>query len=132
MAGTVVETREVFKGKSGKMCTKIRLAWTSDGSGNATSSVVDVFGYLIKAITNPGSAAPTDNYDVTLTDPDDATLDALQSKLVDRDTANTEEVYPLVTGAATPLFLCGTYGFSVANAGASKTGELIMYFVDSL
>ena len=133
MAVTITRVQKDF-GKENQHRTVeiVTFEWTSDGSGNA-SSPVDLQGFLVKAITNPdGTAAPTDDYDITLADPNDASLDALASTLANRDTSNTEQVYPFVSGAPTPIFLSGTYTFTVANAGASKAGVAIFYLVDSL
>jgi hypothetical protein len=90
---------------------------------------------LVKAVTDPGSAAPTANYDIALTDDEGVDLlAACQSTLADRHTANTEQVYFLVKDAAgTPLaqslhpLVCDTITVSVTNAGNSKTGQIILY-----
>lgn len=63
---------------------------SSDGSFPATAITDKIEGSLIKLVTNPGSTAPTDNYDVTLTDQDG--LDVLAGNGANRDTANTESV----------------------------------------
>jgi len=131
MAGTLVVTRDPRRGQNGgKDIERIVVDWTSDASGNADASIEKIYGWCVKIITDPGSTAPTDNYDITLVDENG--VDALEGKLVDRDTANNETVYPLVTGAATPVFLCGTHTFTVANAGNAKVGKTIFYIVESL
>jgi hypothetical protein len=131
MAGTLTVTRDPKRFPySGRNAERIVVDWTSDASGNADVSIENMYGWCVKVLTDPGSTAPTDNYDITLLDENG--FDALESKLVDRDTANKETVYPLVTGAATPVFLCGTHTFTVANAGNAKVGRAIFYIVESL
>ncbi len=121
---------------------RVIAAWTSDGSGNASgTTAVRVCGRLVKAVTDPGSAAPTDNYDVTITDDEDVNvLTACQSSLLNRDTANSEETYFLVLDAAagTPLaqsvhpVVCGTLTVTVSNAGNAKSGQIILYVQGAL
>jgi hypothetical protein len=120
---------------------RVIAAWTSDGSGDASgTTAVRVCGRLVKATTDPGSAAPTDNYDITITDDEGVNvLTACQSSLLNRDTANSEEVYFLVLDAAGTALaqsvhpvVCSALTFTVANAGASKTGQIILYVQGAL
>lgn len=115
----------------------IRIAvvdWISASDGSATATV-QLDGELLKFVTNPsGSAAPTDNYDITLVDED--SIDVAKGLLANRDTSNSEEIYPFVqvtlsgTGsdaAARPLFHGGPVTFTLANAGDTKSGQLKVY-----
>jgi hypothetical protein len=125
-------TRELIGGGS-KVVQKFTIDWTSDGSGNATETV-NLFGFLLKAVTDPdGTAAPTDNYDITLVQNG---VDMVGGILADRDTANNEIVYGLVKNgtdiAPLPPFLAGEHTFTVANAGASKSGRVILYICETL
>ena len=131
MAGTVTHSRELIGGGS-KVIQKITIDWTSDGSGNADGAV-NLFGFLLKALTNPGAAAPTDNYDITLVQD---SVDMAGGILADRDTANNEVVYGIAKNgtdvAQIPPFLAGEHTFTVANAGASKNGQCILYLAETL
>jgi len=127
-AGTLTTTRTQTQLPSGKIVDIVQIDWTSDASGNADVAVT-LNGYLIKAITDPGSTAPTDDYDITLVQNG---VDAAATLLTNRDTANSEQVYPLVSGAATPIFLVGSHTFTVANAGNAKVGTAYFYLIDSL
>jgi len=122
-------TRQPLVSKTGREAEKISVAWTSDGSGNASVSIENMYGFIIKAITDP-TDGPTDNYDITLVDENG--MDALNDSLLNRDTTNTEQVYPGVTNASVPIFVCGTHTFTVANAGATKSGVCVFYMVESL
>lgn len=116
---------------------RILVDWLSDDSdGTCTGTTGKIVGTLIKGVTDPGSAAPTDNYDVTITDEEGVdVLAACQSTLANRDTTNSEQAYFLVLDAAgTPLaqsvhpVVCDKLTISIANAGNAKTGQLILYY----
>lgn len=115
---------------------KIVVDWTGDASDGTVPnlSMPNLYGYVIKAITNPGSTAPTANYDIALGDPEDSSLDALGSALANRSATVTEQAYPTVSGAAIPIWLdSGTYTLSVSNNSVnSATGRIIIYLSDEL
>jgi hypothetical protein len=104
------------------------LTWTSDGSGDS-SQTVSINGTILRYTTNPGSAAPTDNYDTTLTDADG--YDVLGGDGVDRDTANTESFVPVILGGdgttVFPVVVAGTLTLTIANAGSAKNGTVVIY-----
>lgn len=131
MAGTLTVTRDPrVMPNSGKVCERIVVDWTSDASGDADVSIANLYGWLVKIVTDPGATAPTDDYDITLVD--ENSVDALASLAVNRDTANTEQVYPVASGANVPIFLCGTHTFTIANAGNAKVGRTVLYIIESL
>jgi hypothetical protein len=113
---------------------KIVVDWTSDDTTGAVSGTTrKIVGELIKGVTDPSATAPTDNYDITITDPEGTdVLAASLSKLTDRDTANTEVAYfgltdGTVNTSAFPV-VCDELTISVANAGNSKLGQLVLYY----
>lgn len=138
MAGTVEVTSrdQINIGKrSSKVIEKIVIDATADAAdGSFPAFPISLNGYVLKVVTNPGSVAPQDNYDIYLYDPDDAALDAMALTLENRDTANGECVYPVGTsGAATPIFLCGTYSLEIKNNNVnSATTKIVFYLADSL
>lgn len=116
---------------------KVLVSWTSDDTtGAVTGTTMKIVGTLIKAVTDPGAAAPTANYDIAITDEEGVdVLAACQSTLANRHTANSEQVYFLVLDAAgTPLaqsvhpVVCDALTIAVTNAGNSKTGQLVLYY----
>ena len=130
MAGTLVVTNSNIRaGGSTNGGVKHSITWTSDASGNADVAL-PMNGWLVKFVTDPSATAPTDDYDITLVDENG--IDALTGLGANRDTANTEQVYPLVSGAATPIFLSGSHTFTVANAGNAKSGVAVFYVLNSL
>jgi hypothetical protein len=70
----------------------------ADGSFPATALVTKIEGRLLALVTNPGTTAPTDNYDITLVNQHGA--DVLQGVGVDRDTLNTEQARIVYSGSA--------------------------------
>ena len=118
MAGTVTLTEITFKPTK-----KIKWEWTSDGSGNADQITTEsYYGEVLALVTIPsgGGTAPTDNYDITITDSEG--YDVMQAAGANRDTANTETAVPGSTSVAH-----GQLTLNVSNAGASKQGSAILY-----
>jgi hypothetical protein len=118
---------------------KVLVAWTSDSAtGSVTGTSRKIVGTLIKAQTVPGAggAAPTDNYDIAITDTNSVdVLGNCKQNVQNRDTANTEEVYfELLNADATALSMaafpvvCDQLAVAVTNAGNSKTGTLVLYY----
>jgi hypothetical protein len=104
---------------------KIKFTWTSGtGAEGGTASGTTTHAYSGKLdllVTDPGSTAPTDNYDITLTDDDG--VDVLSNAGADRDTANTERVLGTSLGSVAGSKLT----FSVAAAGDAKEGVAYVY-----
>lgn len=121
-------------GKPGSI-RKLTCNWTTDASGAASGTSPKISGTLIKGVTDPGDG-PTDDYDITITDAEGLDVLAVcQSGLSNRDTANSEQVYFLVLDAAgSPLaqsvhpVVCDQLTVTVANAGDTKSGQLILYY----
>lgn len=135
MAGTNTLTSRVRRefGKAERRGVEIvTIDWVGDAAdGSVPDLSLDLDGYLVKVVTNPGSTAPTANYDITIEDPTDNALDAAGGLLANRHTTTTEQVYPLVTGAACPIFLAGTYNVAVSNnAVNSASGRIVFYLTD--
>jgi hypothetical protein len=106
---------------------KIVAAWTSGTDGEAgtasgtTSGAYD--GQIVGLTTVPagGGSAPTDDYDVVVTD--SGGHDVLIGAGMNRDTANTEHV----TGASMAGAAGSPLTISVTNAGSAKAGAVILW-----
>lgn len=90
---------------------------TDDAAGTASGTTTETFSGLVHgAWFNPGSTAPTDDYDVTITT--SKGYDVLGGNGANRDTANTEYVqaspYPLAISNE-------TFALAVSNAGNAKS-----------
>jgi len=132
-AGSLTETVEWIAGQNVK---KVTYTWTGDVSaGTVPATVVaPLNGYLMRVVTRPhvnSTIQPQDNYDLTLTEHLNGSLDLFNGKGMDRDTANAEQfmpshnngsinIYPVYS--ATPLTLTHTNS-SVALA----TGAIDLY-----
>lgn len=119
MAGTVVTTEETFGS-----IRKVKFAWTSDSGGAADAVTTKVFNGKIEGlatIPSGGGTAPTDNYDVAITDADG--IDVLFGAGANRDTANTEYVQGSSLGAVASDVLT----LAVTNAGSAKAGTVILF-----
>jgi hypothetical protein len=112
---------------------------TDDATGSVAVTTRKIVGELIKVVTDPGSAAPTADWDVVLTDEEGVDLsihmdDVAIAALLARHASNTLETYlPLEDTAGTgrvaayPV-VCDKLTVTVNNAGNSKTGQIILYY----
>ena len=112
----------------------IVITWTGDASDGsvpaATISMVSyklVGWYLYSIETDPGSTAPSDNYDITITDAN--SLDICYSQALNRDTSNTEIAFCTTSGKGFYV-VRGNLIFNLSgNSEASATGTTILTFV---
>lgn len=117
----------------GRTLKKIIVDWVSDDTTGSVSGVTIILnGVLGQVVTVPGTPAPTDNYDIVLTD--EFGLDILadsRDNLLNRDTVTTESILTNLESdgaglriAAYPV-LVGKMTISVTNAGNSKKGRIV-------
>jgi hypothetical protein len=133
--GTVTVTKStVDYGKSilPHNATVVTIDWTADASdGSVPVTAIDLKGFVVRAETVPGSPAPTALYDIALYSPNSSTLDAFNSALKDRSTSASEQVAPMLTSAASPLFVAGSYTFTLTNNSVnSAKGKVYLYLVE--
>lgn len=104
---------------------KIKMAWTSDASGNVSANLTakkNWCGKIVGLVTVPsGVAAPTDDYDVQVKDADG--VDVLLGAGANRDTANTE----MVQSSSLGIVAESTLELVIANAGNAKQGTVYLY-----
>lgn len=125
-AGTITQTKS-------KVSSNVTL-WTftctadsADGSFPATASSSDIEGYVILVVTNPGATAPTDNYDITLTDED--SVDVMGGELANRDTSNSEQAIPLVGNAYSPRWVQETLTLNISNNSVNSAIIVVKVYV---
>lgn len=119
MAGTVTITES----RSGSV-KQVGFVWISSAGGAADGTTTYPYdGKLIGLTTIPagGGSAPTDNYDVAITNA--SGFDVLLGAGANRDTANTEYVADASLGATPPSVLT----LAVTNAGDTKGGTVVLY-----
>jgi len=121
MAGTVTYTPETWGDRyTNRHGYKVTFTWTSNGSGVASGTTDEAYTGLIRTlITNPGSTAPTDDYDVEIRDSNGA--DLLVGSGADRDQTNSEAV-----NLSAPALVNDTLTLYVSGAGDSKQGVAIV------
>jgi len=130
-AGTVTVTDNSYE-HHGRGYRVVTLGFTSDASGDA-DKVIGLTGRLVKIITNPGTPAPTANYDVYVYETEDAAISLIGTLAENRHTTTTEVIYPAIAGTGgtvssfSPLAV-GIYTFRVANAGNGGQGRVLLYF----
>ena len=108
-----------------KGITVVKFDWTSAADGTATNSTTKLHsGKVLELATDPGSTAPSADYDITITDSDG--LDVLAGQGADRHTSNTEYV---IDSDSNPLGVVAdsTLTINVSNAGDSKVGVAYLY-----
>lgn len=135
MAGTVTLTADRI-GAWSRSVTFTCTADASDGSYPATdiaallsASPVPLSGKLVALQTNPGSTAPTANYDITLVDADG--LDRLQGLGANRHTSNSEAVAIVYTSTAIhpPVAPGEALTLTIANNSANSAVTVVtLYF----
>ena len=117
----------------------VTWAWTSDVSGADVSggaglTTFSVSGEVLRITTDPGSPAPSANYDVVINDQDG--IDVAMGFLADRHTTTTESVVPRYRGTlpanggaySAPVFTAGPLELVITNAGTSKQGVVRLYY----
>jgi len=112
----------------GSGVTKVTIPWTSDASAGSVGEIAVELpaGTLLRLRTDPGSAAPTDNYDITLLDAIGG-ADVLGGVGANRDTTNTEIAVPVEGTYFRPWIAGGDYYPTIAAAGNEKTGTIELF-----
>src|SRR3990167_1977592 len=131
--GTVTQTGPVLLSPPGitPRIYKLTLAVVADASAaTVPATILNRSGAdlsntdglaLVSVTTDPGSTAPTDNWDLTFTDAN--SLDLMQSACLNRDTTNTESC------SANPAPLSGNITMNITNNSVnSAIITVIVYF----
>jgi hypothetical protein len=130
--GSVSVTKDTINGGDVEI---IAFAFIANAAGTATvpatsSSTVypgDKAGYIIKVVTDPGSPAPTDDYDVSLIDATTG-ADLLGGEGADRDTANSEEAVPKIGNAYAANFAPVAFTMTLTgNSVNAAKGTVYVY-----
>lgn len=110
---------------------RIVVDWVGDAAdGTVPDTILPVFeGRLMELHTNPGAVAPTDNYDITMTDAE--AIDRLQGVGANRDTANTEQAIVVFSGSTIHPVVSRSDVLTLTianNAVHSATGRIILIY----
>lgn len=113
---------------------KVTINWTSDASGDVSSSIKNVYGTLRRVVFAPvASASPTASYDIVINDI--TGVDVLEGAGANLSATAATDAVPLVattvqSGTAyegTKVVVAGNLDLAITNAGASKQGLLTLY-----
>jgi len=109
----------------------LALDWLSNATGDAIATVSGIRGLLYRVTFNPdaGDTAPSNNYDVTLTDVDD--YDLLIAGGANRSSTTTTSIACMVTSGSGywPIIVASDLTLTVDNAGAANGGIVRLYYV---
>ena len=128
MTATTTGTLTLIKQyQSGSTLECWAIGWTSSDKGNAGGYTDDIHGTIERIVYNPGSAAPTANYDMYLTDQDG--VDLLNGTGVNLHTTTTLSTITTEGDGTTnvPMAFTGRATLAVSDAGSTKTGTLRIY-----
>ena len=118
--------------QNGTDIVKHTFTWTSAADGTATVASTQVIsGEILRVVIDPGAAAPTTLYDMTLTDSDSVDVLAAQgANLSATVTLNICPGTPLKDGTTTsvvPMIVDSILTLNITNAGDSKNGTVVVY-----
>lgn len=111
---------------------KVTIACTADAADAtfpATVLTAKFEGRLLVLETDPGATAPTDNYDIAITNA--AGVDVLQGVGANRDTATTEQAQIVVSGTSLRPTVDETDVLTLAitnNSTNSAVVTLVLYY----
>jgi hypothetical protein len=128
---TITDVKDVNGMSSFKVIT---ISWTAAANGSVTpESISDINTHEVKGMylssieTNPGSPAPTELYDIVVTDVNG--LDIFGANCLDRSSSITENCFPL--NGSKPIDSSLTITIS-NNSVNSATGTIKLYFTKSI
>ena len=107
----------------------VEMSWTAhtDGTFTSTQTEININGFVYLVETDPGTTAPTDNYDITLTDRNGT--DVMGGALANRDTTTTETAAPLLSdGTAWVIPVFGPLTLNISNNSVNAAKGVVRIF----
>jgi hypothetical protein len=109
---------------------ELKIVCTFDGSDGSFTSVKirEMEGFLFTVITDPdGVTAPTDQYDITLTD--SRGLDVMGGALANRSNTTTEMTYPILNSNYTSIPVKDQLTLNITNNSVnSAIVTIVIYY----
>lgn len=124
-AGTVTQTDVKVYGN----VRLLTFTCTADASAHTfppTASTVDIDGFVFLVVTDPGTTAPTDDYDITLTDANG--VDIMGGELLNRDESNSEQAVPLIDGVFGSRYVKGVLTINISNNSVNSAVVVVKIF----
>lgn len=120
MAGSAMSFGDQTPFKRGQAFRRTTVTFTTDDATGAVegTSTEEFCGLFYGITTDPGSAAPTANWDIVVKD--EFGVDMLGANGSDRHTSNSE----WASASPYPRPVNGPITISITNAGNSKTGTI--------
>lgn len=127
-AGTVVQTGPVRISSDMSVVTLTCVGDSSDGGFPATA-LTAFYGWVDMVVTDPGTTAPTDDWDCTF--PDSDACDIMGGALANRDTSTSEQTMPLIGSAYGPRFVNGVITCTITGNSVNSANIVIkIYIID--
>lgn len=131
MAATLTTTLANHPG--GPQVRKYTLAWVAHTDGAVDLDTDEpIAGEILRVVFDPGTPAPTANYDVLLKD--EHGIDVLAGLGANRHTTSTEQIAVPgvsmtdgVTTSVRPFAVSGYLNLEVTNAGSGGAGTITLY-----
>ncbi len=102
---------------------KIVFQWTSNSAGTVTGTTTSRYtGAVGRIVFDPGTPAPSDNYDIAIYDQN--SYDILNSRGLNKDSVATSQIDSMFSSVANSKLT-----FVVVNAGDSTSGSVALYVV---
>lgn len=124
-------TITVTSTNSGFGMNRLTLSWVSSAS-DVNGHIRGIYGTLLRAVVDPGSASPTASYDMVLYDDD--VVDVLRGYCANLSaTATVSYALTVANKESTPgiyhgVPVSGNLNLVISNAGISKTGKITLYW----
>lgn len=133
--GTCTQTVSKFKTANPEFrvltfsCTASTVNGSFPAIATTTATNSEIIGWYITEVrTNPGTAAPTDDYDIVINDSDG--IDLMGGRLADRDATNSEATAPAIaTGVFWPRPIDGALSLVITNNSVTSATMTIKVFL---
>lgn len=127
MAGTITSQYEKISDTVHKL-TFTCVGDSSDGSFPEQASDEKIYGFVTRAVTNPGTPAPTAEYDITVED--EAGCDIMGGELGNRSATVSQQAKPKVGNAYDKVFVDGLLTLKITNNSVNSAAIVVILYVE--
>ena len=120
-------TSSIEKTYSGSEIIKYNWVWVSAADGTASCTGVNMYGRIVKVVTDPSATAPTASYDIDINEDG---LDVMNAALDNRSATLNEQAFAQKgTDAPGDVYVAGAVSAEVSAAGDTKGGRITIYLI---